>query len=213
MADSFVFVADSKEFCDFPLDNLEKFCYNLRTILILKQVKKDRDKKMGKYQTEQKKLLLSYMASHANEQFSAEQLTYILENACESTGKAPGKSTVYRLVAEMAEEGILRRFPKSEGRGWLYQYHRMAGCSGHLHLKCRGCGALLHLECGMSDELLAHIETAHGFKVDNSATVLYGLCKSCCHKDLTVSTLHPTERQSCPKHRHKSKSKNEGVTV
>ena len=135
---------------------------------------------MSKYQTEQKKKLLSYMSEHQNEQFSAEQLSEIMERAGENdAGKTPGKSTVYRLVSDMAAEGTLRRFPNGGGRGWLYQYHRMPDCSGHLHLKCEKCGALLHLECGMSDDLLRHIEEEHGFKVDNNATVLYGLCAAC----------------------------------
>lgn len=134
---------------------------------------------MGKYQTEQKKQLISYMAAHKDEQYSAEQLSKLLNIETLADEKTPGKSTVYRLVADLAKEGVLRRFPKNEGRGWLYQYHHMTDCSGHLHLKCSGCGKLLHLECGMSDELLAHIENVHGFKVDNSATVLYGLCAAC----------------------------------
>jgi Fur family ferric uptake transcriptional regulator len=80
----------------------------------------------------------------------------------------------------MASEGHLKRFPRSDGkRGWLYQYHENRACGGHLHLKCAECGCLLHLECGMSKQLLAHIETTHGFHVDNSATVLYGICQNC----------------------------------
>ncbi len=131
---------------------------------------------MAKYQTEQKKLLLRYMEKSENRQFSAEELAMALIAEGE---KAPGKSTVYRLVTELYSEGTLRRFPKTEGRGWLYQYHGAGGCSGHLHLKCVSCGKLLHLNCGMSEELLEHIEEVHRFKVDNGATVLYGLCADC----------------------------------
>ena len=108
---------------------------------------------MAKYQTEQKKLLLRYMEKSENRQFSAEELAMALIAEGE---KAPGKSTVYRLVTELYSEGTLRRFPKTEGRGWLYQYHGAGGCSGHLHLKCVSCGKLLHLNCGMSEELLEH---------------------------------------------------------
>ena len=134
---------------------------------------------MGKYQTEQKKMLLTFFALHPDRQFSAEEAANALLGQ-ENGEKTPGKSTVYRLVAEMAAQGHLRRFPKAGGgRGWLYQYHEKHGCEGHLHLKCTGCGSLLHLECGMSEELLHHIESTHRFKVDNSATVIYGLCGAC----------------------------------
>ncbi|MBE6671905.1 MAG: hypothetical protein E7599_00080 [Ruminococcaceae bacterium] len=134
---------------------------------------------MGKYQTEQKKLLLAFFASHPEQQFTAEEAASALVGE-EEGQRSPGKSTVYRLVAEMAEDGHLKRFPKVDGgRGWLYQYHESHGCEGHLHLKCTLCGALTHLECGMSEELLHHIESTHCFKVDNTATVLYGLCGDC----------------------------------
>ena len=149
---------------------------------------------MGRYQTEQKKMLLSYMRENEQKQFSAEELSAVFEKSGEEDGKKPGKSTIYRLVSELAEEGVLRRFPKSEGRGWTYQYHAQGGCSGHLHLKCEKCGALQHLDCGMSDELLAHIEKEHGFKIDNGKTVLFGLCASC-------RSLKPA-KPTCSCHRH-----------
>ena len=133
---------------------------------------------MGKYQTEQKKMLLAFFASNKSRQFTAEEAASVLLG--EESPKSPGKSTVYRLVAQMAEDGYLRRFPKADGRrGWVYQYHEKNDCQGHLHLKCVECGALLHLECGMSSELLTHIEGMHRFKVDNHKTVLYGLCEDC----------------------------------
>ena len=134
---------------------------------------------MKKYQTEQKKRLIAFLAENENRQFSAEELSVLLEKEGDDAGKTPGKSTVYRLVSELTEEGMLRRFPRSEGSGWTYQYHRVSDCMGHLHLKCEKCGTLLHLECGMSKELLAHIESEHGFLVDNQKTVLFGLCAAC----------------------------------
>ncbi len=133
---------------------------------------------MGKYQTEQKKLLLAFFASNKSRQFTAEEAAEVLLG--EDNQKSPGKSTVYRLVAQMAEDGYLKRFAKADGkRGWMYQYHEKSDCQGHLHLKCVQCGALLHLECGMSNELLTHIESMHRFQVDNHKTVLYGMCENC----------------------------------
>ena len=177
---------------------------------------------MGRYQTEQKKLLIAFLAEHKNRQFSAEELSELLNCSSaedreetekpeeneeskkqkENRGKAPGKSTVYRLVTELTEDGTLRRFPKSGGRGWTYQYHRMNDCSGHLHLKCEKCGTLLHLDCSLGDELLSHIEEEHGFLVDNQETVLFGLCAAC------RSLPQKKKRISCEGHQHNTE-KNE----
>ena len=35
------------------------------------------------------------------------------------------------------------------------------------------------LECHMLDELSQHLEGAHGFRIEPSRTVLYGLCAKC----------------------------------
>ena len=137
---------------------------------------------MSKYQTEQKKLLVAYLSSNPQRQYSAEELAEIFDNDKEG-GRVLGKSTVYRLVVQLTEDGILRRFPKEKGRGWLYQYHGGVDCGGHLHLKCTCCGALLHLECGMGKELLDHVAAMHGFMVDSSASVLYGVCARCRKKE------------------------------
>ena len=157
---------------------------------------------MGKYQTEQKKLLIAFMEAHKNEQFSAEELSKILAGSPGKDGKAPGKSTVYRLVSELAEEGVLRRFPRQAGRGWLYQFHQRNGCSGILHLKCRECGLLQHLDSQTSSMLLKQIRRDLGFTVDNDASVLYGLCASCEKTSLPVYTERK-EHAPCPRHRKK----------
>ena len=155
---------------------------------------------MGRYQTEQKRQLISFMAAHANEQFSAEELAEILVQAPGEGVKAPGKSTVYRLVAGLTEEGVLRRFPREGGRGWLYQFHKASGCSGILHLKCSKCGLLQHLDPATSEALLRQIRSDRGFTVDNDTSVLYGLCASCEKKSLPVYTDR-REKAPCPRHR------------
>ena len=155
---------------------------------------------MGKYQTEQKKQLIAFLSEHRNEQFSAEELSEMLACLRDGDGKAPGKSTVYRLVSSLAEEGVLRRFPKNGGRGWLYQFHQMTGCTGALHLKCSKCGMLLHLTKEESEELLRQIRTLRGFTVNSDASVLYGLCETCESRALPVYT-EETERAPCPRHR------------
>ena len=155
---------------------------------------------MGRYQTEQKKQLIAFLAEHKNQQFSAEELSEMLAAASGNGEKAPGKSTVYRLVSSLAEEGVLRRFPKSGGRGWLYQFHQMTGCTGALHLKCSKCGMLLHLTKEESDSLLRQIRTLRGFTVNSDASVLYGLCETCESRALPVYT-EERKRAPCPRHR------------
>ena len=55
-------------------------------------------------------------------------------------------------------------------------------CLEHFHLKCIECGKLIHIDCNYMKSLDEHILQHHGFKVDNSRTVLYGICNSCNEK-------------------------------
>ena len=49
-------------------------------------------------------------------------------------------------------------------------------------LKCLGCGKLFHVECDYLDQVQAHIYAHHQFTIDNTKTVLYGLCAGCAAK-------------------------------
>ena len=125
------------------------------------------------YNTEKRSEITALMSRNPDRVFTIEEI---------SLSVAPdgrGKSTVYRIISKMVNEGLVRRISDGKTRRVTYQYLGCAHCSEHLHLKCTLCGALTHLECGMSEELLHHIESTHRFKVDNTATVLYGLCGAC----------------------------------
>ncbi len=98
-----------------------------------------------------------------------------------SAKNAPGRSTVYRLLAELCDCGSLRRFRRdAEGQTYVYQYVSNAeDCSHHFHLQCSACGRIAHLQCGCSEEIRRQLLTAHGFAVDSGRSVLYGLCADC----------------------------------
>ena len=51
--------------------------------------------------------------------------------------------------------------------------------AAHGKLVCLQCGATRPLECHMLDELSTHLKDAHGFRIEPSRTVLYGLCAKC----------------------------------
>ena len=53
------------------------------------------------------------------------------------------------------------------------------GCSSRSKSGCACCGALLHLECSYIDGMAGHLKATHGFLLDPSKIVLYGLCGKC----------------------------------
>lgn len=128
--------------------------------------------KMAAYQTKQRLRLISFLEDNKDRQLSASEIAFgVSEN-----GK--GKSTVFRQIKSLCEEGILQRFRGEDGKSVLYQYGG-GNCHSHFHLKCINCEKIIHLDCEHIDHLKSHINSEHGFFIDPSKTVLYGVCSTC----------------------------------
>ena len=124
------------------------------------------------YNTEKKSGILEFFEKSGGQAFSA-------ENICSAILKdGRGKSTVYRLISKLVEEGTLRRISDGKTRHVTYQLVRAGGCAEHLHLKCKDCGKLIHLDERTSHSLESSIFKTRGFTIDDGA-LLYGTCESC----------------------------------
>ena len=128
---------------------------------------------MKGYQTEQKKLLLAYLSSHADRSFTLDELAAVM-TAC-----GVGKSTVYRLVARLSDEGAVRRYAREEGRGYTYQYLERQECHSHLHLRCSICGRVIHLSEDISRIFAKTLLESNQFQLDDGRTRLFGRCDAC----------------------------------
>lgn len=128
------------------------------------------------YKTKQRDLILNYFIENNNRHVTAEEVVDHLK--CQGT--SVGKSTVYRYLEKLVEQGMVRRFFIEEGYGACYQYTgNDKQCHEHFHLKCLSCGVLLHIQCDFLVEAERHIFNDHDFIIDNTKTVLYGLCEKC----------------------------------
>ncbi|MEM1486143.1 transcriptional repressor [Oscillospiraceae bacterium PP1C4] len=126
------------------------------------------------YQTEQLKCLLGFLRANAASQFTIEKIADTPQ-----ISEHLGKSTVYRLMSKLLQEGVVKRFAGKTGRGFLYQYVNPCECHSHLHLKCISCGKLIHLEDDISQHMVSAIEVKNDFEIDSDQTVLYGKCVDC----------------------------------
>lgn len=125
---------------------------------------------MEGYHTDQKDRLLDFLGQNTTRQLKMEEIVSALD------GKV-GKSTVYRLMRSLVEEGRVRRFEL--GRTIYYQYLSGAACDSHLHLKCTVCGRMQHLDCSVSTFLRRQILATDRFELDDRMTLLFGLCADC----------------------------------
>ena len=132
------------------------------------------------YHTSQKEILIRFFCSHPDEDFSTDQ---IMDALC---GENIGKSTVYRLISRLCDDGRILRTAGS-GKKVYYRYiDEEKACDQHFHLKCRDCGRIIHLECHHIEEFCEHIAGSHGFKLDPRYTVINGICEKCDKKEVSV---------------------------
>ena len=142
---------------------------------------------MASYQTAQKKILIEYMTKHCDTAFTVEELAEkIGEDGCRE--HVPGKSTLYRLMQKMVEDGRVKRFVKGNSRRFVYQIAAGERCDSHLHLKCTECGKLLHMDDDESLEILSTVLAKNSFNIDEKKTVLLGKCGECSVK--TAKEVH-----------------------
>ena len=134
---------------------------------------------MSSYHTEQKKLLLEYLNAHKDNSLTIDEISEGISKAAVKTTAVPGKSTVYRLINKLLEEGKVKKFSRTGTRQAAYQLVEGARCASHLHLKCTECGKLFHMKEQLSDELIKKISSDQSFTVSQAETVLYGKCRFC----------------------------------
>lgn len=132
---------------------------------------------MAEYKTHQREVLLAYLAQSGDMQYSMDELVQGLSSIYGEN--APGKSTVYRLINKLVEDGTVKRFEKNNSKQFVYQIAGGEECHHHLHMKCLQCGRLLHMEHELSKELIELIYGDSDFAVDQEQTTLFGRCKEC----------------------------------
>ena len=126
------------------------------------------------YKTKQKSKLIDFLKENKSSQLSVND---IIDGVCTD---GAGKSTVYRQITKLVDDGTLLRLSGGDGKSVVYQYMgEGTRCNEHFHLKCTACGTLFHLDCEHLEEIAEHINKEHNFLTDMKKTVFYGLCADC----------------------------------
>ncbi len=123
------------------------------------------------YNTGRREEIIAYFKERSDEAISLDEVCSVL------TGSGEGKSSIYRIVARLVSEGVLKKLSSPDSRHCKYQYLG-EHCSMHLHLKCLGCGRLIHLDTENSDKLSKTVMSLGDFSLD-SASLIFGRCKGC----------------------------------
>lgn len=98
-----------------------------------------------------------------------------LHSSLRETGSSIGLATVYRALADLAEEGEADSL-QQEGESL---YRACTPGSHHHHLICRNCGLTVEIEADEVEEWARSIAAKHGFTEPNHIVDVFGLCASC----------------------------------
>ena len=128
--------------------------------------------KFMKYNTKNKLKIINCLKDNCDKHLTIEEIDSSLK------GSVP-LASIYRIVDELVEEGLVRRFVIDRNNSACYQIIDDANAHNHFHLLCTKCGKLIHLDCDEVNHLLSHIKEDHNFDVDVTKVTLYGLCEDC----------------------------------
>ena len=136
----------------------------------------------GEYNTRRKRDMLTFLTGNPMKHYTLDELT----RAMHEEGIDAGRTTVYRFVEGLAEQGRVRKY-SNENESYYQYIEDDAGCAAHLHLMFRDCGALYHVDCKLVGELIHHVQDDHNFTLDARRTVLVGICGDCSAKQEAVN--------------------------
>ena len=131
--------------------------------------------KRNSYKTKQRELILDAIRSFDGGHFTVAEVMLRLS----SSGAGIAQSTVYRELDRLLGSGEINRFETGGQGKACYQLSSAEDCRSHFHLRCTECGELIHMDCDFMTSLAQHVKESHGFEIDPSRTVFYGLCSKC----------------------------------
>ena len=129
----------------------------------------------GEYNTRQKREMLSFLKERSLQHFSVDDVVFEMRDR----GEAIGRSTVYRYLELLAEQGVVRKYTGVQGITQYQHVEDASGCDGHFHMMCSRCGNLLHVDCSLMRSMSEHLMKEHGFMLDPRETILVGVCEKC----------------------------------
>lgn len=129
----------------------------------------------GEYSTRQKRELLSFLKERSLQHFSVDEVVFEMQDR----GEKIGRSTVYRYLELLAEQGRVRKYQSVQGITQYQHVEDAASCDDHFHMMCSRCGNLMHVDCALMRTMSDHLMKDHGFRLDPRETILVGVCEKC----------------------------------
>ena len=127
----------------------------------------------GRRLTQQKQALLDTIFRR-HEHFDADDLMDELRQD-KSTTKKASRPTVYRMLNELVEAGLLRKMNLNGRAVYEHDY----GYPQHDHLHCEKCDKLIEFQSETLKEIRKAVAEKHNFRVTGHRFIITGVCDEC----------------------------------
>lgn len=101
---------------------------------------------------------------------------YEIEAALRGRGRAVGRASVYRVLEELSELGLVTKVELGQGQA---RYEPARAEHHHHHLVCDRCGAVVPFGDEQLERAIERISRRVDFDVSGHEIVLRGLCAAC----------------------------------
>lgn len=126
----------------------------------------------GMRNTKPRRILVEHIFS-SHDHFDADELLDRLPR--KGSEGYVSRSTVYRLLAEFVEAGLLRTF-EIDGRT---VYEHDYGYPQHDHLHCKTCNKLIEFQSDEIFKIRKQLAEEHNFQVETHRLIITGECEQC----------------------------------
>lgn len=129
---------------------------------------------MATYKTIQRTSILSFLETNTEQAFTVKEIVEGIRSDS-AAGCSPSESTVYRIMTDLVNNGIVRR---NINQNREYQYRLSNVKSSCISVRCKICGAIQHIDekvcCDIIDELKHNVSIG----TDGDIEIL-GICDKC----------------------------------
>jgi len=126
------------------------------------------------YRTRQREAVMACFLAEPGRGLTADEVRAELAKV----GQAVGRTTVYRTLARLQEQGWLAAFKDASPASPVRYQHRGLS-SRHISVRCSGCGMIAALDCEAVTAFEEHLSLEHGFILKEDECLLPGFCNGC----------------------------------
>ena len=130
----------------------------------------------NEYKTKARGLTLDYLKNNADKRFTAGEIFEYIKTEDEGVNR----TTIYRNLDRMCEQGSLMKYKEPNQDAWFYQYSDShQHCNEHMHAQCSECGKIFHLESEFVEDFEKNLQSVYGLNLSADKTIIIGRCDDC----------------------------------